>query len=145
MSQRLHSWLDPTWSRRSSHTCRGTGAQWFRCQNLDVRWEGTIWSAAGSASARSGGHLSSGQSGTSALSLASAKTGTVEECSRTLQMEWPLSGPLIKLGVAALVVLAIVAVFIDGSNLMLIRRAREQRKSDGAWNEDSQAIGPEET
>ena len=39
-------------------------------------------------------------------------------------------GPLIKLGAVAFVVLAILAVFIEGSNVKLIRRAREQRKSD---------------
>jgi len=39
-------------------------------------------------------------------------------------------GPLITLGVVALAVLAVLAVFIDGSNLRLIRRARGRRNSE---------------
>lgn len=53
-------------------------------------------------------------------------------------------GPLIKLGVVAFVVLAVFAVFIDGSNINLIRRAREQRRSDAAVPETDQVTGSDE-
>lgn len=54
-------------------------------------------------------------------------------------------GPLIKLGVVAFVVLAVLAVFIEGSSAKLIRGAREQRKSDAARTEADQVTGSEET
>ena len=54
-------------------------------------------------------------------------------------------GPLIKLGVVAFVILAILAVFIDGSNTKLIQRAREQRKSDAARSDADQVTEPDDT
>lgn len=54
-------------------------------------------------------------------------------------------GPLIKLGVVAFVVLAILAVFIEGSSAKLIRRAREQRESDAARTEAEQVTGSDNT
>jgi hypothetical protein len=54
-------------------------------------------------------------------------------------------GPLIKLGVAAFVILAVLAVGIEGSNIKLIRRAREQRKSDPVRTEADHATRSDET
>lgn len=54
-------------------------------------------------------------------------------------------GPLIKLGAVAFVILALLAVIIEGSNVKLIRRAREQMKSDTARTEADRVTGSDET
>ena len=54
-------------------------------------------------------------------------------------------GPLIKLGVVAFVVLAILAVFIEGSNVKLIQRSREHRKPDGGRTDVDQVTESDET
>ena len=54
-------------------------------------------------------------------------------------------GPLFKIGVVAFVVLAILAVLIEGSTAKLIERAREQRKSDDAMIEADQLTESDET
>lgn len=54
-------------------------------------------------------------------------------------------GPLIKLGAVAFVILALLALIIEGSNVKLIRRAREQMKSDTARTEADRVTGSDET
>lgn len=54
-------------------------------------------------------------------------------------------GPLIKFGVTAFVVLAILAVFIEGSSAKIIRRIHEQRKSEPARTEAEHVTGSDKT
>lgn len=54
-------------------------------------------------------------------------------------------GPLIKLGAVAFVVLGVLAFIIEGSNVKLIRRARQQMKSDTPRTEGDRVTGFDET
>lgn len=87
-----------------------------------------------------------------ASQLASAERQFRAERSRRAEYDRPVLadaaagvsslGPLIKVGVAALVILSVMAVLIDGSSMNVIRRVREQRKADAHSAEAAQVNRP---
>lgn len=54
-------------------------------------------------------------------------------------------GPLLELGVVVFVILEILAVFSDGSNMNLIRRTRKQRNPESSRTEADRVTGSDET